>query len=101
MMAKVFHKVESTNVGWQLGKLSTSLNQRKNGSLPSDTIQNPKKDGHCMAIATRSGKVLTDPISASTKYEQVLEQFGREKDETVQVDDLEDAQPKAQPARGK
>uniref|UniRef100_M1DJR3 Integrase core domain containing protein n=1 Tax=Solanum tuberosum TaxID=4113 RepID=M1DJR3_SOLTU len=40
------------------------LNQRKNGSLPSDTIQNPKKDGYCMAIATRSGKVLTDPISA-------------------------------------
>ncbi|XP_015161069.1 uncharacterized protein [Solanum tuberosum] len=85
----------------QLGKLSASLNQRKNGSLPSDTIQNPKKDGHCMAITTRSGKVLTDPISAGTKDEQILEQAGREEDEAEQVDDLEDLQPKAQPVRGK
>ncbi|KAK4715893.1 hypothetical protein R3W88_014231 [Solanum pinnatisectum] len=57
---------------------------RKNGSLPSDTIQNLKKDEHCMAIATRSGKVLTDPISAGIKYEQVLEQAGREEDKAEQ-----------------
>ncbi|KAK4737325.1 hypothetical protein R3W88_001022 [Solanum pinnatisectum] len=95
MMAKVLQKVESTDAG-QLGQLSASLDQRKNGSLPSDTIQNPKKDGHCMAIATRSGKVLSDPISAGTKYEQVLEQASREEDETIQVDDLEEAQPKEQ-----
>uniref|UniRef100_M1DJD5 Integrase core domain containing protein n=1 Tax=Solanum tuberosum TaxID=4113 RepID=M1DJD5_SOLTU len=90
MMAKVLQKVESMDAGvkemrgdfssmgqlvdshttsikqieQQLGQLSASPNQRKNGSLPCDTIQNLKKDGHCMAIATRSGKVLTDPISA-------------------------------------
>ncbi|KAH0695818.1 hypothetical protein KY289_013300 [Solanum tuberosum] len=58
----------------QLGKLSASLNQRKNRSLLSDTIKNPKKDGHCMAITTKS-------------------------DEAEQVDDLEDAQPIAKPAR--
>ncbi|XP_015162309.1 uncharacterized protein [Solanum tuberosum] len=89
MLAKVLQKVESTDVGvsemkgdfssmsqlvdshttsikqieQQLGQLSASLNQRKNGSLPNDTIQNPKKDRHCMAIATRSGKIITDPIS--------------------------------------
>jgi len=127
MMAKVLQKVESTDAGvkemrgdfssmsqlvdshttsikqieQQLGQLSASLNQRKNGSLPSDTIQNPKKDGHCMAIATRSGKVLTDPISAGTKHEQVLEQAGRDEDETVHVDDSEEIQHKLQPARGK
>jgi len=54
-----------------------------------------------MAIATRSGKVLSDPISAGTKYEQVLEQASREEDETIHVNDLEEAQPKAQPAREK
>uniref|UniRef100_M1DM53 Integrase core domain containing protein n=1 Tax=Solanum tuberosum TaxID=4113 RepID=M1DM53_SOLTU len=80
MLAKVLHKDESTDawvkemkgdlsgmsqlvdsyttsikqIEQQLGKLSTLLNQRKNGSLPSDTIQNPKKDEHCMAIATTS-----------------------------------------------
>ncbi|XP_049364346.1 uncharacterized protein LOC125829127 [Solanum verrucosum] len=130
MMAKVLQKIESTDAGvkemrgdfssmsqlvdshttpikkieQQLRQLSSSLNQRMNGSLLSDTIQNPKKDGHCMAIATRSGKVLSDPISAGTKYEQVLDQASREEDETIQVDDLEEAQqaqPKAQPVRGK
>ncbi|XP_049356739.1 uncharacterized protein LOC125821364 [Solanum verrucosum] len=61
------------------------MNQRKNGSLPSDTIQNSKKDGHCMAIATRSGKVLSDLISAGTKYEQVLEQASREEDKNIHI----------------
>ncbi|XP_015170077.1 uncharacterized protein [Solanum tuberosum] len=127
MTAKVLQKVESTDAGvkemrsdfssmsqlvdshttsikqieQQLGQLSTSLNQRKNESLPSYTIQNPKKDGHCMAIATRSGKVLTDPTFACTKHEQVLEQPGRDEAETIQVDDSEDIQHKAQPARRK
>ncbi|XP_015159982.1 uncharacterized protein [Solanum tuberosum] len=127
MLANVIQKVESTDEGvkemksdfssmsqlvdshttsikkieQQLGKLSASLNQRKNGSLPSDTIQNPKKDGHYMAIATRSGKIHTDPISVGTKHEQVLEQVEREEDEAEHVDDLEDAHPIAQSPRGK
>ncbi|XP_049399843.1 uncharacterized protein LOC125863915 [Solanum stenotomum] len=99
MLAKVLQKVESTDAG--VKEMKASLNQRKNGSLPSDTIQNPKKDGHCMAIATRSGKVLNDPISTGTKHEQVLEQAGREEDEAEQVDDFEDAQPIAKQARAK
>ncbi|KAK4709685.1 hypothetical protein R3W88_004198 [Solanum pinnatisectum] len=127
MLAKVLQKVESTDAGVkemksdfssmsqlvdshttsikqiekQLGQLSASLNQRKNGSLPSDTIQNPNKDGHCIAIATMTGKILTDPISTSTKHEQVLEQAGRDEDEAEHVDDLDDAHPIAQPTRGK
>ncbi|XP_049369931.1 uncharacterized protein LOC125834820 [Solanum verrucosum] len=118
MMAKVLQKVESTDAGvkemrgdfpsmsqlvdshttsikqieQQLGQLSASMNQRKNGSLPTDTIQNPKKKGHCIAIATRSGKVLSDPSSAGTKYEQVLEQASREEDENIPVDDQGEAQ---------
>ncbi|XP_049372491.1 uncharacterized protein LOC125837400 [Solanum verrucosum] len=95
------HTTSIKKIEQQLGKLSASLNQRKNGSLPSDTIQNPKKDGYCMAIATRSGKVLNDPISTGTKHEQVLEQAGREEDEAEQVYDLEDAQPIAKQARAK
>ncbi|XP_049372555.1 uncharacterized protein LOC125837493 [Solanum verrucosum] len=63
--------------------------------------QNPKKDGHCMAIATRSGKALPDPISAGTTHEHVLEKAGREEDEAEQVDDLEYAQPLAKPAGAK
>ncbi|XP_016578922.2 uncharacterized protein LOC107876532 [Capsicum annuum] len=41
-----------------MGQLSAALNQRKAGTLPSDTVQNLKKDGSCMAITTKSGKVL-------------------------------------------
>ncbi|XP_049406255.1 uncharacterized protein LOC125869898 [Solanum stenotomum] len=63
--------------------------------------QNPKKDGHCMAIATRSGKALPDPISAGTTHEHVLEKAGREEDEADQVDDLEYAQPIAKPVGAK
>ncbi|XP_015165478.1 uncharacterized protein [Solanum tuberosum] len=124
MLDKVLQKVESTDAGvkemkgdfssmsqlvdsyttsikkieQQLGQLSASLNQRKSGSLPSDTIQNPKKDKHCMAIASRSGNILADPISTGTNHEQVLEQAGREEDEAEQVDDLEDTQLIAKPA---
>ncbi|KAK4708460.1 hypothetical protein R3W88_029385 [Solanum pinnatisectum] len=127
MMAKVLQKIESTDAGvkeirgdfssmsqfvnshttsikqieQQLGQLSASLNQRKNGSLPSATIQNLKKDGHCMVIVTRSGKILSDPIPAGTNNEQVLEQAGREDDEAVQVDYLEDPQPNELPVKGK
>ncbi|XP_015162466.1 uncharacterized protein [Solanum tuberosum] len=119
MLAKVLQKVESTDAGVKemkgdfssmsqlvdshttsikqieqhLGQLSASLNQRKNGSLPSDTIQNPKKDGHCMAIATRSGKILNDPIFIGTENEQVVEQTGREETEAEHVYDSQDAQP--------
>ncbi|XP_049382699.1 uncharacterized protein LOC125847034 [Solanum stenotomum] len=69
-----------------------------NGSKLEDMMA---KDGNCMAIATRSGKVLTDPISVGTKHEHVLEQAGREEDKAEQVDDLEDPRLKAQPTRGK
>ncbi|XP_049397260.1 uncharacterized protein LOC125861390 [Solanum stenotomum] len=98
------HTTSIKQIEQQLGKLSASMNPRKNGSLPSDTIQNPKKEGHCMARTTRSGKVLSDPISAGTKYEQVLEQANREEDENIYVDDQGEAQqsqPKAQHSRGK
>ncbi|KAH0698457.1 hypothetical protein KY284_012672 [Solanum tuberosum] len=95
MLAKVLQKVESTYAGVKemRGDFSSMSQLRKNGSLPSDTIQNPKKDGHCMAIATRIGKILNDPISAGTEYEHehVLEQSGRDEAEAEQVDDLEDA----------
>ncbi|PHT28654.1 hypothetical protein CQW23_31744 [Capsicum baccatum] len=84
MMAKLLKGVEETNTGvnevkndlssmkqlvysystsikqieQQLSQLSAALNQRKAGTLPTDTVQNPRNDGSCMAITTRSGKVL-------------------------------------------
>ncbi|PHT48005.1 Sulfate transporter 1.3 [Capsicum baccatum] len=95
MMAKLLKGVEATNTGvtevvndfssmkqlvesystaikqleQQVSQLSTAFNQRKAGTLPSDTVQNPRNNGSCMAITTRSGKVLEN----SSKGKQVVD----------------------------
>jgi len=52
--------------------LSATLNTRQPGTFPSNTIQNPKNDGHCMAITTRGGKWTIDPPMTSD-IEKVVE----------------------------
>ncbi|XP_049372625.1 uncharacterized protein LOC125837573 [Solanum verrucosum] len=41
--------------------------------MPSDMIQNPKKNEHCMAITMRSGKSLLKPTPASIEQEESIE----------------------------
>ncbi|PHT58561.1 hypothetical protein CQW23_00924 [Capsicum baccatum] len=95
MMAKLLKRVEVTNTGvtevvndlssmkqlvdshstaikqleQQLSQLTAAFNQRKAGTLPSDTVQNPRNDASYMAITTRSGKVLDNP----SKGKQVVD----------------------------
>ena len=45
----------------QMAQLSATVNTRQLGTLPSNTVQNPKNDGHCMEIITRGGKQTIDP----------------------------------------
>ncbi|PHT31108.1 hypothetical protein CQW23_27445 [Capsicum baccatum] len=82
IMAKLLKRVEATNTGvaeleQQVSQLSAAFNQRKVGTLPSDTMQNPRNDGSCMAITTRSGKVLENPSKgkqvADNTEENVIE----------------------------
>ena len=40
----------------QMTKLSSSVNPRQLRTLPSNTVQNPINDGHCMAVTTRGVK---------------------------------------------
>ena len=47
------HAVSIKHLEQQMTQLSTTVNPRQPGTLPSNTIQNPKNDGHCMAITTR------------------------------------------------
>ncbi|XP_024029165.1 uncharacterized protein LOC112093897 [Morus notabilis] len=47
------------NLEVQMGQLAISSSSRQQGSLPSDTIPNPKEQ--CKAIFTRSGLQLQDP----------------------------------------
>ncbi|KAK4727058.1 hypothetical protein R3W88_031975 [Solanum pinnatisectum] len=44
-----------------MNKLSTTVNPRQPGTLPRNTIQNPKNDGHCITVTTRGGKQTIDP----------------------------------------
>ena len=50
-----------------MAQLSATVNTRQPGTLPSNTVQNPKNDGHCMAITTRGGKQTIDPPMPSNK----------------------------------
>ena len=43
-----------------MSQLSTIVNTRQPRTLPSNTVQNPKNDAHCMAITTRGGKQIID-----------------------------------------
>ena len=50
-----------------MAQLSAIVNTRQPGTLPSNTIQNPKNDAHYMAITTRGGKQTIDPPMPSTE----------------------------------
>ena len=43
------------------------MNTWKPGTLPSNSVQNPKNDVHCMTITTRGGKQTIDPPMPSTE----------------------------------
>ncbi|OIT08943.1 hypothetical protein A4A49_61214, partial [Nicotiana attenuata] len=57
------HTASIQKLEMQMRDLSREQNPKQKGTLPSDTIANPKGSGsgptsHIMAITTRSGKVL-------------------------------------------
>ena len=61
------HAISIKNLELQLAQLSTTVNTRQPGTLLSNTVQNPKNDGHCMAITTRGGKQTIDPPMPSNE----------------------------------
>ncbi|XP_070023179.1 uncharacterized protein [Nicotiana sylvestris] len=77
------HTTSIQNLEMQMRDLSREQNPKQKGTLPSDTIMNPKSSGsdptsHIMAITTRSGKVLqgesSERIESSrTEPEEVKE----------------------------
>ena len=50
-----------------MAQLSATVNTRQPGTLPSNTVQNPKNDAHYMAITTRGGRQTIDPPMPSTE----------------------------------
>ncbi|KAK4706629.1 hypothetical protein R3W88_033820 [Solanum pinnatisectum] len=81
------HAVLIKQLEQQFSQLSAIVNLRQPGTLPSNTIKNPKNDGHCMIVTTRKGKQTIDP-SMSSKVERVVE---KDADEIVVTGDPKDA----------
>ena len=50
-----------------MAQLSARVNTWQPGTLPRNTVQNPKNDVHCMEITTRGGKRTIDPPMSSTE----------------------------------
>ena len=61
------HAISIRQIELQMAQLSATVNTWTPGTLPSNTIQNPKNDAHCMAITTRGGKQNSDPPMPSTE----------------------------------
>ena len=59
------HAISIKQLELQLAQLSATVNRRQPGTLPSNNVQNPKNDAHCMAITTRGGKQTIDPLMPS------------------------------------
>ncbi|KAK4737404.1 hypothetical protein R3W88_001101 [Solanum pinnatisectum] len=66
------HAVSIKKLEQQMNQLSTTVNPRQLGTLPSNTIRNPKNDGHIIAITTQGGKQTIDP-PMSSEVEIVVE----------------------------
>ena len=54
------HAISIKQLELQLAQLSATVNTRQPHTFPSNPVQNPKNDGHCMAITTRGGKQTID-----------------------------------------
>ena len=55
------HAISIKQIELQMAKLSATVNTWQPGTLPSNTVQNPKNNVHCMAITTWGGKQTIDP----------------------------------------
>ncbi|XP_015081333.1 uncharacterized protein LOC107024936 [Solanum pennellii] len=55
------HAISIEHLKLQIAQFSTTMNPRRPGTLPSNTIQNTKNDGHLMLVNTRRGRRIIDP----------------------------------------
>ena len=61
------HAISIKQIQLQMAQLSATVNTRQPSTLPSNTVQNPKNDAHCMTITTWGGKQTIDPPMPSTE----------------------------------
>ena len=54
-----------------MAQLSSTMNPRQPGTLPSNTLQHPKNDIHCMTVTTQGRKQTIDPSMLSVVEDEV------------------------------
>ena len=75
-MANIGQRVDARPISikhleFQMSQLSSTVNSRQPGTFPSNTVQNQKNDGHCMAITTQRGKTNINPPTPSGVEDEV------------------------------
>nr|XP_016503284.1 PREDICTED: uncharacterized protein LOC107821360 [Nicotiana tabacum] len=85
------HTVSIQKLEIQIRDLSREPNPKQKGTLPSDTIANPKGSGsgptsHVMAITTRSGKVLQGGSEQVVEVEESEHEVEVEEPSVVEVE---------------
>ena len=61
------HAISIKQIELQMAQLSVTMNTQQPGTLPSNTVQNPKNDVHCIEITTRGGNQTIDPPMPSNE----------------------------------
>ncbi|OIT03059.1 hypothetical protein A4A49_57483, partial [Nicotiana attenuata] len=85
------HTASIQKLEMQMRDLSREQNPKQKGTLPSDTIANPKGSGsgptsHIMAITTRSGKVLQGESEQLVELEESEQEVEVEEPGVVEVE---------------
>ncbi|XP_070002859.1 uncharacterized protein [Nicotiana sylvestris] len=85
------HTASIQKLEMQMRDLSREQNSKQKGTLPSDTIANPKGSGsgptsHVMEITTRSGKVLQGGSEQLVKVKEYEHEVEVEKPSVVEVE---------------
>lgn len=72
------HDVPIKHFELQMTQLYTTQTSGQPGTLPRNTIQNTKNDGHCIAVNTRGGNQTIDP-----RIPSVVEGYMRNNDDVT------------------
>ena len=72
-LLSMFNFLKSKNLEVQMGQMANMMNKRPQGTLPSTSEVNPRREGkeHCKAITLRIGKTMENSVEAENDAENV------------------------------
>ena len=79
------------NLKVQIGQLSSMLTKRTVGTLPSNTVTNPKE--HVKAISLRSGRIYEEPKVTNAKQDEAVDnKESKMKEAELEMKEVEQAE---------